>query len=287
MRILVLGAGRMGGHHARMLARQPETRQLLIADVHEGRAQLLAAEVGATAIPRDAAQPGALEVDWVIVATPTSRHGEAQAWAEAGAHVLVEKPLAGDLATASQLQHPRIVVGHTERHNPAFLAVQVTAPLTVHARRLVDRPMSTALGRDVVFDLMVHDLDLLEEVVTGPLRVVEVQGDPLRHVVATLHADGTTATLEAGLVSTVDAERSWTGRDTKGSFQVDLGGEGATRNGEPVPVPASDALSAQWRAARAGQGARASEALRTLELATAILIRLRDPTDSVERQHVP
>lgn len=272
----------MGGHHARMLARQDDVGELWICDRHPDRARALAREVGGLAVPREEAVAGALAPSWVVVATPTDQHGEARAWAEAGANVLVEKPLAADLVAAEGLRHPRIRVGHIERHNPVWRHAPLRGPLTVHIRRVVSRPASTDPGRDVVSDLMLHDLDLLLHLRGGPLRVESVEGRGDLHVVAELRGPGVVATLEAGVEGAAPVARLWEGLDEEGPFRLDFSGRKAWRGGELVGEGGPDALEAQWRAVRAGGGVGAGEASKVLGLAATILSRLPVPHETPE-----
>jgi len=282
VRVLVLGAGRMGGHHARMLGRQDDVREVWICDRHLDRAQALAREVGGLAVPREQAVPGSIDVAWVVVATPTDQHGEARGWAEAGADVLVEKPLAADLVAAERLRHPRIRVGHVERHNPVWGHAPLRGPLTVHVRRVVSRPPSTDPGRDVVSDLMLHDLDLLLHLRGGPLRVERVAGRADLHVVAELRGPGVVATVEAGVEGAAPVARCWEGVDADGPFRLDFDGRRAWRGGALVGEGGPDALEAQWRTLIGGGGVDAEEASTVLGLAATILRRLPVPHETPE-----
>ena len=108
-------------------------------------------------------------VDAAVVATPTSLHAEVGCeLLESGIDVLVEKPIAADLASARRLvdtaaKHERILqVGHLERFNPAVAALKkiTNIPLFFEIHRLsLFSPRS--LDVDVVLDLMIHDLDIV------------------------------------------------------------------------------------------------------------------------------
>ncbi len=108
-------------------------------------------------------------VDAAVVAVPTSLHAEVGCeLLEAGIDVLVEKPIATDLASARRLvdtaaEHERILqIGHLERFNPAVAALKkiTTIPLFFEIHRLsLFSPRS--LDVDVVLDLMIHDLDIV------------------------------------------------------------------------------------------------------------------------------
>ena len=105
---------------------------------------------------------------------------------ELGLDVLVEKPMASDLAEADALiaaakKYSRILqVGHVERFNPAVIAVEpiLNRPLFFEVHRLgVFTPRS--LDVDVIFDLMIHDLDILLTLVKEPVTEVKAVGIPV------------------------------------------------------------------------------------------------------------
>jgi predicted dehydrogenase len=163
----VIGVGHLGRHHARLYAAHAGARLVGVVDRDRDRAAAIAAEYGCLVFDNEAAL--AAQTAAVSVAVPTQDHREvAVKLIEAGAHVLVEKPLARSVAEAEAINraaeaHGRIVmVGHTERFNPAVLALAAA----------VDRPRFFEIHRlaafsarstdiDVVLDLMIHDLDLL------------------------------------------------------------------------------------------------------------------------------
>ncbi len=117
-------------------------------------------------------------VDAVTVAVPTESHlSVALPFLQRGTAVLVEKPLARDAGEARQMIDAAAAsgavlgVGHTERYNPAVAAVQ---PLLDHPRFIEVHRLGTfpdrSLDIDVVFDLMIHDLDVVLSIV--PSEVV-------------------------------------------------------------------------------------------------------------------
>jgi predicted dehydrogenase len=128
-----------------------------------------------------------LRLDAAIVAVPTVHHcAVAAKLLEAGIDVLVEKPLAANLAQADDLialaqKHNRILqVGHLERFNPAVLAIEprLRRPMFFEAHRLsVFTPRS--LDVDVVLDLMIHDLDIVLTFARSPVREVRAVGLPV------------------------------------------------------------------------------------------------------------
>ena len=128
-----------------------------------------------------------LKLDAAIVAVPTLKHHEvAAALLDAGLDLLVEKPLAANLAEADDLiaraeRCGRILQpGHLERFNPAVLAVEANLkrPMFFEAHRLsVFTPR--ALDVDVVLDLMIHDLDIVLTFAKSEVREVRAVGLPI------------------------------------------------------------------------------------------------------------
>jgi predicted dehydrogenase len=168
LRVAVLGAGHFGRFHALKAAKGLRTELVALHDADPARAEAVAAESGAPALPLAEAIAAA---DAVIVAAPTRFHfALGQAVLEAGRHLFVEKPIAATLAEADALaalaaERGRVLqVGHIERFSAAFRAV-VAAPgreaaLSWEAVRAAPfRPRS--LDVSVVLDLMIHDIDLV------------------------------------------------------------------------------------------------------------------------------
>ena len=123
-------------------------------------------------------------VDAVSIVTPTVSHYEvAKAFIDAGANVLVEKPMTVTLAEGESLiEHARrakriLQVGHLERFNAAVTAVQpaLTTPRFIESARLAPfKHRGTDV--DVVLDLMIHDIDLILSIVRSPVLSVDAIG---------------------------------------------------------------------------------------------------------------
>ncbi|MGB6941853.1 MAG: Gfo/Idh/MocA family oxidoreductase [Bryobacteraceae bacterium] len=167
IRVAVIGAGVFGRHHLRVLNQSLNATLVGVVDSDAERAAQAAAEHNCLTF----ATLGELQgnVDAAIVAVPTSLHGDIGCeLLESGIDVLVEKPIAADLASARRLvdtaaEHERILqIGHLERFNPAVAALKkiTTIPLFFEIHRLsLFSPRS--LDVDVVLDLMIHDLDIV------------------------------------------------------------------------------------------------------------------------------
>ena len=118
------------------------------------------------------------DVEAAIVAVPTAAHlRTASELVRRGIHVLVEKPLAPSVADAEQIveaalaANVTLAVGHIERFNPAIIAMTefVSDPLHIDASRI--SPFSNRISDGVVFDLMIHDIDIACSL-AGPDAVV-------------------------------------------------------------------------------------------------------------------
>lgn len=164
LRAAVVGAGNMGRHHVRILGGMEGVELVGVVDADVERAAAHATPVGAKAF-RDLAELPAIDI--AVVAVPTPGHfGVASQLMERGASVLVEKPMAATPAEAHRLveiaerEGVTLAVGHVERFNPAIRALAgiVREPLLMQFERL--SPYTPRIRESIVFDLMVHDLDL-------------------------------------------------------------------------------------------------------------------------------
>jgi predicted dehydrogenase len=182
LRMAVVGVGHLGKEHARILAGLPDVELVGVADVNVDQAHAVARRHGTQAFADY--WPLVNLVDAACIVVPTTHHHEvASAFLRRGLPVLVEKPLALDVAQADALcelarrQKTIVQVGHIERFNPAFedLVNRRLQPKFVACERLgVFTGRSTDIG--VVLDLMIHDLDLLLALVRSPVSEVHAIG---------------------------------------------------------------------------------------------------------------
>jgi predicted dehydrogenase len=213
LRAAVIGVGYLGRFHAEKLASMHGVRLVAVADVNLERAQAVAAAHGCEAHADHRALLGA--VDAVCVVVPTELHHPVTAdFLRAGAHVLVEKPIARTLAEADDLialaaAHRRVLqVGHLQRFNPAFRALErsIGRPIFIETERLSGFK-ERGVDVDVVLDLMIHDLDLvLAMTKRDPVSVsacgASVMTDSIDLANARLEfADGCVANLSASRAS--------------------------------------------------------------------------------------
>ncbi|OLC48473.1 MAG: hypothetical protein AUH43_09445 [Acidobacteria bacterium 13_1_40CM_65_14] len=185
LRVAVIGVGHLGKHHARILSTLPGVTLTAVVDTNRARADEIAAahRTRAAYDARDIVG----QVDAVTVAVPTEIHRDiALMFLEARVPVLVEKPLARTVAEADALVAAAakagvvLAVGHTERFNPAVAAARpmLTDPRFIEGHRLGTFP-ERSLDIDVVFDLMIHDLDVLLSLVRSDVESIEAVGVPV------------------------------------------------------------------------------------------------------------
>jgi len=181
----VIGVGHLGRHHARLLSSQPGVELVAAVDLIAERAEAAAASSGAEALTDYRALFG--RVDAVIVAVPTAAHlTVARDFLTRGAHVLVEKPMTISLAEADEMiaaaeqSGTILAVGHTERFNPAFVAAVpiLATPRFIEVHRLSGFP-ERSLDIDVIFDVMIHDLDIILAVDGSDVVAVDAIGVPV------------------------------------------------------------------------------------------------------------
>jgi predicted dehydrogenase len=212
LRAGVIGVGYLGRFHAQKYAALENVDLVGVADVSRERAEKVAAEVGTTAFTNY----GELlaQVDLVSIVVPTQHHFPvAKECLEAGCHILLEKPVTQTVAEADELirmaadRHLVFQVGHLERFNPAILALRgvLKNPLFIESHRLA--PFKTR-GTDVnvVLDLMIHDIDIILNMVPSTVKVVNSVGVP----VLSNEVDIANARLqfENGCVANVTASRA-------------------------------------------------------------------------------
>ena len=233
VRVGVVGTGALGYHHARLLKKIEGAELAGIYDINPDRAAQVAKELETVAHPSLEALLDRVEATTVVVPTPA--HVEVGlAVLERGLHALVEKPLADTLPGAEQLvQVGRdrgvcLQVGHVERFNRAVRAAApyLEEPRFLQTERLAPfQPRGTDVA--VILDLMIHDLDLVLELVRSEVGEVRATGVPI----LTPHVDIANARVEFanGAVAIITASRVSRERTRKlrifqptGYFSLDL-----------------------------------------------------------------
>ena len=185
MKVAVIGVGHLGKHHARILGAMPGVELVAVVDTNQARAEEIAAANQTRALMRPLSLLG--KVDAVSIAVPTEQHlAVALPFLEAGAGVLVEKPMVRSLEEADIMMAAAakggavLAVGHTERFNPAVEAARplLQDPRFIEVHRLGTFP-ERSLDIDVVFDLMIHDIDVVLSLVKSEVESIEAVGVPV------------------------------------------------------------------------------------------------------------
>lgn len=211
MKIGVVGTGYLGRLHARVLTEIPEATMVGFVESNDA----VAAEVASGLKLKRFASVADLarEVDCAVVATPTVSHFDvAREIIEAGRDVLVEKPIAATVDEAQRLidiarKKNRIIqVGHVERYNPAIVAA---ASQLRDVRYIEVERLGVFVGRsldiDVLFDLMIHDLNLVLSLLKR--RVVEIRAVGVPVLTDKVDIANVRLELENGAVANLTASR--------------------------------------------------------------------------------
>jgi len=191
MNVGVLGAGFMGGTHARAYAKLPDVKVVAVSSRSQEKAAKLAAEVGANGVTDEMVIINDPTIDAVSVTLPTNLHKQyTLAALQAGKHVLVEKPFGLTVAEcdemmAAQAQSGKcLMVAQVLRFWPQYVAMtkliesgKLGAPLSAVASRLTQAPAWSTwftepeLSGGPVLDLQIHDLDALNWMLGQPKSV--------------------------------------------------------------------------------------------------------------------
>ena len=181
-RVAVVGAGRMGKLHARVLSEMDGAELACVVDKVESRARAVARQRDCPALTN--VEEAVDRVDAAIIAVPTLNHIEAaRPFVQAGRPVLIEKPFTDDIKAGQQLLKlarktgTSVQVGHTERFNPLVVAMGKYAirPKFIEAHRISPFTFRSAdIG--VVFDMMIHDLDLVLMMAGGGVDRIDAVG---------------------------------------------------------------------------------------------------------------
>ena len=178
----VVGAGHLGRFHALNYAQMPGAELVGVTDIDQEKAQRVAEETGSRAF---ASLDELLKnVEAVTLSVPTDQHFElGMRILDSGVHILVEKPVARDLIEADGLidrsrgKGVVLQVGHVERFNPAFRALEglELCPRFIESHRLAPfNPRGTEVS--VILDLMIHDIDIALSLVKCPVDQIDASG---------------------------------------------------------------------------------------------------------------
>ena len=178
----VIGVGHLGAHHARVLAQSASWHLVGVYDIDSQKNAAVTAQYNLA--PCASADELIARSQAVVICTPTASHAQLALQAIAqGKHVFIEKPLCATRAEATALvdaaRRQGLVgaVGHIERFNPAVAAARphIVAPRFIEAHRL-NQFSPRGLATDIVLEVMIHDIDLVRELVGSDPSEIRAAG---------------------------------------------------------------------------------------------------------------
>lgn len=211
LKIGVLGAGHLGKIHLKCIQQIPEYELIGFYDSDVANAQKVAEDFNLKAF--DSIESLIDATDVVDIVTPTVSHFSCAAQSlKKSRHVFIEKPVvatpeeANELIALARKAKVKVQVGHVERFNPAFLAVQnsLNNPLFIEAHRLAQfNPRGTDVP--VILDLMVHDIDIVLSSIRSKVKSISASGVAV--VSDTPDITNARITFENGAVANLTASR--------------------------------------------------------------------------------
>ncbi|MDR3631835.1 MAG: Gfo/Idh/MocA family oxidoreductase [Desulfocapsaceae bacterium] len=211
LKVGVIGVGYLGKFHAQKYAAMQDVELVGVADADPDCAQRIAAECACRAYT-DYKELLPL-VEAVSIVVPTIYHHRVGLdCIAAGVDLLLEKPMTVTLAEADDLieraekKNLVLQIGHLERFNAAVQAMEpfLTTPVFIESSR-ISTFKKRGVDVDVVLDLMIHDIDIILNIVKSPLKMIHTVGAP----VVTRSTDIANARLifENGATANVTASR--------------------------------------------------------------------------------
>jgi len=185
IKVGVIGVGYLGRFHAQKYAALENVTLVGIADLDKQQGQKVAGECDCRFFA-DYQELIPL-VDAVSIAVPTSYHCQvAGECLDQGLDVLLEKPMTVTLEEADELiakaaaRNLTLQIGHLERFNPAFMAMEpfLTTPVFIESNRIATFK-NRGVDVDVVLDLMIHDIDIILNIVKSPIKTIHTVGAPV------------------------------------------------------------------------------------------------------------
>jgi predicted dehydrogenase len=191
LRMGVIGAGYMGAHHARIWHQLPNTALVAIADPDQAVGKPLADQLGCIHVGDSAELLARPDIDAVSIVTPDRHHvAPAVAAAQAGKHILLEKPMAHtaqaaeEIARAIEAAGVRLMIAHVLRFDPRYVQLREAAdpdllgePIHLRAKRNTVRSLAQRVGAStsILFYLGVHDIDMMQWVARSDITRVFAQ----------------------------------------------------------------------------------------------------------------
>ena len=185
LKTAVIGVGYLGKFHAEKYATLEQSDLVAVVDADAGTAKEIADKYGCQALTDYHELLG--KVDAVSIAAPTTMHHQiARDFLEHDTHVLIEKPItvtvdqADDLIELAITNDLMIQVGHLERFNAALMDLSgvLRKPTFIESHRLAPfNPRATDVN--VVLDLMIHDIDIILDIVKSDIKEIRASGTPV------------------------------------------------------------------------------------------------------------
>jgi predicted dehydrogenase len=185
LKTAVIGVGYLGKFHAEKYAALEQSDLIAVVDADAGTAKAIADKFGCQALTDYHELLG--KVDAVSIAAPTTLHHQiARDFLENDTHVLIEKPItvtvdqADDLIELAITNDLMIQVGHLERFNAALMDLSgvLRKPTFIESHRLAPfNPRATDVN--VVLDLMIHDIDIILDIVKSDIKEIRASGTPV------------------------------------------------------------------------------------------------------------
>ncbi len=211
LKVGVIGVGYLGKFHAQKYGALKGVTLVGVADVDRLQGQKVAEECGCRSFT-DYKELLPV-VDAVSIVVPTSHHHQvAGECLDMGIDVLLEKPMtvtveeADELIAKAKENNLVLQIGHLERFNPALQAMEpfLTTPVFIESSRIATYN-NRGVDVDVVLDLMIHDIDIILNIIKSPIKAIHTVGAP----VATSNTDIANARLifESGATANVTVSR--------------------------------------------------------------------------------
>ena len=183
--VAVIGSGYLGRFHAQKYANLPDAELIGVVDTNRKRAEEVANETNTSPLSDYRDLYTRIKAASVVVPTPL-HYSIAKNLLERDIHVLLEKPMTTTLEEARELnaiarkKNLVLQVGHLERFNPAYLAVKKTvkSPLFIESHRL-NSFQERGTEVDVILDIMIHDIDIILNLVDAEVRRIHAVGIPV------------------------------------------------------------------------------------------------------------
>ncbi|MCS7205182.1 MAG: Gfo/Idh/MocA family oxidoreductase [Leptospiraceae bacterium] len=207
----IVGVGHMGQYHVNVAISIPKIEVVGVYDVDKARLKEISEKFYVK--PYDNLDALIRDSDALIIAVPTKFHFElAKKCLESEKHILVEKPITETVREAEELIELAekkgliLQVGHVERFNGAILEIKkiIENPYFIETKRLSPfNPRVNDIG--VVLDLMIHDLDIILNLIPSEIRSIYARG--IKAI--TKYEDLATATIqfESGTIANLVASR--------------------------------------------------------------------------------